>query len=207
MLLKHEIEIGPDETAPQLAARMAEVGAPLVSNSLHGLARKNSTARSRRTIRSSHARPSAKKRTRPHQLESPRADKFTIAFADSLPGPAHSQISAARYAMSGASQRAPVRTSNRANAAARPAQSFREAGSSFRRLRRKHALRNHRIPATRRPQTHLRRTIPQRRASRVERIILIRSTSINKILTAQLSANSQSATLNSERLTCHFAKD
>jgi methionyl-tRNA formyltransferase len=37
VLLKHEIKIGPDETAPQLAARMAALGAPLVTNSLIGL--------------------------------------------------------------------------------------------------------------------------------------------------------------------------
>ncbi len=37
VLLKHEIQIGLDETAPQLATRMAEFGAPLVTNSLTGL--------------------------------------------------------------------------------------------------------------------------------------------------------------------------
>jgi methionyl-tRNA formyltransferase len=34
ILLQHEMEIGPDETAPELARRMAEAGAPLVINSL-----------------------------------------------------------------------------------------------------------------------------------------------------------------------------
>jgi methionyl-tRNA formyltransferase len=38
MLLQHEIEIGRKETAPELAARMAEAGVPLMSETLRGLA-------------------------------------------------------------------------------------------------------------------------------------------------------------------------
>jgi methionyl-tRNA formyltransferase len=38
MLLQREIEIGPKETAPELAARMAEIGAPLMAETLRGLA-------------------------------------------------------------------------------------------------------------------------------------------------------------------------
>ena len=38
MLLKYETEIGPDETAPQLTARLAEAGAPLVVETLRKLA-------------------------------------------------------------------------------------------------------------------------------------------------------------------------
>jgi methionyl-tRNA formyltransferase len=38
MLLQREIEIGAKETAPELAARMAEIGAPLTAETLHGLA-------------------------------------------------------------------------------------------------------------------------------------------------------------------------
>ena len=38
MLLKHEIEIAPDETAPELYARLAEAGAPLIVETLRGLA-------------------------------------------------------------------------------------------------------------------------------------------------------------------------
>jgi len=38
MLLQHEIGIGPKETAPELAARMAEIGAPLMAETLLGLA-------------------------------------------------------------------------------------------------------------------------------------------------------------------------
>jgi methionyl-tRNA formyltransferase len=37
VLLQREIEIGPDETAPELSRRMSEAGASLVLDSLHGL--------------------------------------------------------------------------------------------------------------------------------------------------------------------------
>jgi len=43
-LLKREISIGPDETAPELAARMAEAGAPLIAETLGGLERGEITA-------------------------------------------------------------------------------------------------------------------------------------------------------------------
>jgi methionyl-tRNA formyltransferase len=39
MLLKYETEIGPDETAPELSARLAEAGAPLVAETLRKLDR------------------------------------------------------------------------------------------------------------------------------------------------------------------------
>ena len=38
MLLQREIEIGPQETAPELAARMSESGAPIMAETLRGLA-------------------------------------------------------------------------------------------------------------------------------------------------------------------------
>ena len=38
MLLKYETPIGPDETAPQLSARLAEAGAPLIAETLRRLA-------------------------------------------------------------------------------------------------------------------------------------------------------------------------
>src|SRR5260370_23689201 len=37
MLLQREVEIGPNETAPELAIRMAELGAPLMAETLRGL--------------------------------------------------------------------------------------------------------------------------------------------------------------------------
>ena len=45
MLLSREIAIGPSETAPELAARMSEAGAPLVAETLRGLATGTLTAR------------------------------------------------------------------------------------------------------------------------------------------------------------------
>jgi methionyl-tRNA formyltransferase len=38
ILRQHELEIGPAETAPELAARMSEAGAPLMEETLRGLA-------------------------------------------------------------------------------------------------------------------------------------------------------------------------
>jgi methionyl-tRNA formyltransferase len=38
MLLQEEMEIGPRETTPELAARMAEIGAPLMARTLRGIA-------------------------------------------------------------------------------------------------------------------------------------------------------------------------
>jgi len=38
MLLQRELEIGPAETAPELAARMSELGAPVMAETLRGLA-------------------------------------------------------------------------------------------------------------------------------------------------------------------------
>jgi methionyl-tRNA formyltransferase len=38
MLLQEEIKIAPNETTPELAARMSEAGAPLIAKTLHGLA-------------------------------------------------------------------------------------------------------------------------------------------------------------------------
>ncbi|HUI73568.1 MAG TPA: methionyl-tRNA formyltransferase [Candidatus Acidoferrum sp.] len=37
MLLQHEVGIGPKETAPELSARLAEAGAPLMAETLRGL--------------------------------------------------------------------------------------------------------------------------------------------------------------------------
>ncbi len=37
MLLQHDLEIGKDETTPQLAARLAEAGAPLMAETLRGI--------------------------------------------------------------------------------------------------------------------------------------------------------------------------
>ena len=39
MLLQEEMRIGPDETSPELAARLAEAGAPLMAETLRGVAK------------------------------------------------------------------------------------------------------------------------------------------------------------------------
>jgi len=44
ILLKREIEIGPKEIAPELAARLAEAGAPLMAETLRGIAAGNLSA-------------------------------------------------------------------------------------------------------------------------------------------------------------------
>jgi len=44
MLLKYETEIGANETAPELTARLAELGAPLIAETLRGLERGAITA-------------------------------------------------------------------------------------------------------------------------------------------------------------------
>ncbi len=38
MLLRHEVDIGPKETAPELAVRLSEIGGPLMAETLRGLA-------------------------------------------------------------------------------------------------------------------------------------------------------------------------
>jgi methionyl-tRNA formyltransferase len=48
MLLQEETSIAPDETTPQLAVRLAEMGAPLVAATLHGIALGRLTPRPQR---------------------------------------------------------------------------------------------------------------------------------------------------------------
>jgi len=55
MLLQREIEIGPKETAPELAARMSEFGAPLMAETLRGLAAGTITAKAQNHAEASYA--------------------------------------------------------------------------------------------------------------------------------------------------------
>ena len=57
MLLKHETEIGPDETATELYARLADAGAPLIADTLRGLERKAITPIPQDNSQASLARP------------------------------------------------------------------------------------------------------------------------------------------------------
>jgi methionyl-tRNA formyltransferase len=56
-LLAHETEIGPDETAPMLAARLAVAGAPLVAETLKKLDRGEITPKPQDNARATMARP------------------------------------------------------------------------------------------------------------------------------------------------------
>jgi methionyl-tRNA formyltransferase len=55
MLLQREIEIGPKETTPELAGRMADLGAPLVAETLRGLAAGTLAARIQNHDEATHA--------------------------------------------------------------------------------------------------------------------------------------------------------
>jgi methionyl-tRNA formyltransferase len=55
MLLQREIEIGPKETAPELAARMADLGAPLMVETLRGLTAGTITPKAQNHAEASHA--------------------------------------------------------------------------------------------------------------------------------------------------------
>ncbi|MGD0955360.1 MAG: methionyl-tRNA formyltransferase [Candidatus Acidiferrales bacterium] len=57
MFLQHDAEIGPDETAPELAVRLAELGAPLVAETLRGLERGTIAAVPQHNSQATFARP------------------------------------------------------------------------------------------------------------------------------------------------------
>ena len=55
MLLQREIEIGAKETAPELASRMADLGAPLMAETLRGLAAGRITPKAQNHVEASYA--------------------------------------------------------------------------------------------------------------------------------------------------------
>jgi methionyl-tRNA formyltransferase len=55
ILLQREIEIGPTETAPELSLRLSELGAPLMAETLRGLAAGSITPRPQDNSRATHA--------------------------------------------------------------------------------------------------------------------------------------------------------
>jgi methionyl-tRNA formyltransferase len=57
ILLQRELEIGADETAPELALRLAEAGAPLMAETLQRLSRGEITPEPQDASRATHARP------------------------------------------------------------------------------------------------------------------------------------------------------
>ena len=64
MLLQFETEIGPDETAPELYARLSEAGAPLVAETLRGLDSGNITPKPQDNSQASFAPPLKKEEGR-----------------------------------------------------------------------------------------------------------------------------------------------
>jgi len=62
MLLQREVEISADETAPELATRMAELGAPLMAETLRGLAAGTITPKAQNHSEASYA-PMLKEKT------------------------------------------------------------------------------------------------------------------------------------------------
>jgi methionyl-tRNA formyltransferase len=64
MLLRFETEIGPDETAPELCARLSEAGAPLVAETLRGLEAGTITRRPQDNSQASFAPPLKKEEGR-----------------------------------------------------------------------------------------------------------------------------------------------
>ena len=68
MLLKYETEIGPDETAPELYARLAEAGAPLMVETLRELAERQDLTPMPQDDSQKTFRAAAEERRRPHRL-------------------------------------------------------------------------------------------------------------------------------------------
>ena len=75
MLLQHALEIGPKETAPELTARLSEAGAPLMAETLRGLAAGKITPRPQDHSQATLA-PHAETRRRPHRLEPHRTEIY-----------------------------------------------------------------------------------------------------------------------------------
>jgi len=101
MLQQQEIDIAPEETAPELAASMAEAGAPLVLATLRGLVSENLVPRPQDNDQATYA-PLLKKEDGRIDWNLPH-NKSIIACAASPPGPARTPPSADRPATSGLS--------------------------------------------------------------------------------------------------------
>ncbi len=89
MLLKYETEIGPDETSPELYARLAEAGAPLMVETLRGIASgalvPDPAGRFAKNVRAA-----PEERRRPHRLVARRAaDLQPHARVPALAGRVH----------------------------------------------------------------------------------------------------------------------
>ena len=97
MLLKYETAIGPDETAPELTARLAEAGAPLMAETLRKLDRGEITPTPQDDSQATFAPLLKKEDGRIDWTLRPRR-RFTTAFAACNPGPGRSPYFAERLA-------------------------------------------------------------------------------------------------------------
>jgi methionyl-tRNA formyltransferase len=86
MLLWRETEIGADETAPQLATRLAELGAPLIAETLRELARDELAPQPQENSQASFARPLKKEDGRVDWSLDARAIYNRIRGFDLWPG-------------------------------------------------------------------------------------------------------------------------
>ena len=100
MLLKAETEIGPEETAVELGARLAAMGAELLVETLRGLAGGTIVPEKQDAAQATLA-PHSQERGRPHRLERSRRARSTIACAACCRGRARTPLSAARACTSG----------------------------------------------------------------------------------------------------------
>ena len=109
ILLQRELEIGPDETAPELAARMSEIGADLIVDSLLRFDRGEISPvpqdAEKRLLRAD----SEKRKMAGSTGRAPRS-KFTTACAASRPGPARTPRFEGKRANCGAARQHPARS-------------------------------------------------------------------------------------------------
>ena len=86
MLLQTEMAIGPRETTPELAARMAEAGAPLMVDTLRGIAAGTLASRAQNHARG-HLRAAAEERRRPDRLDDATAQEIYNRMRGFTPWP------------------------------------------------------------------------------------------------------------------------
>ena len=111
-LLRREVEIGPDETAPELAARMSAIGADLIAESLLRFDRGEISPAPQDEKDASYA-PILKKEDGRIDWDATRAHKFTTACAASRPGPARTPRFEGKRAISGAARQRPAQSGPR----------------------------------------------------------------------------------------------
>ena len=99
MLLKAALPIGPDETAPELSARLAPLGADLLLEAIRQIEAGATTPRKSSAVKTPPSRPFSKKKTASSSGTNPPI-KSIIAGAASIPGPAPTRSFAASRCLS-----------------------------------------------------------------------------------------------------------